>query len=83
MLNKDFCPWAWIGDVPKGSMIEFEIDADWQGLKYLAPCDSGTDLIFKVERIWIDLEFPTMNVGFINPAGAFTALDQFCQGIDE
>lgn len=64
-------------------MIEFKIDADWQGLKYLAPCDSDGDLIFKVERIGIDLEFPTMNVGFINPAGAFTALDQFCQGIDE
>ena len=83
MLHKDFCPWAWIGDVPKRSVIEFEINADWQSLKYLAPCDSSSDLIFKIKRIGIDLEFPTMNVGFINPTGAFTALDQFCQGIDE
>ena len=83
MLHKDFCPWAWIGDVPKGSMIEFKIDADWQCLKYLAPCNSSSNLIFKVERIWIDLEFPSMNMSFINPTGAFTALDQLGNGIDE
>ena len=83
MLNKDFCPWAWIGDVPKRSVVEFKIDADWQCLKYLAPCNASCDLSFKVERIGINLEFPSMNVGFINPAGAFTALDQFGDGIDE
>ena len=69
--------------MPQLPWLKVEIGHCANGLINLTVRQSPSDFIRQVEWSWLNSDSPAIDGGFIDPSGAFWALDQFGSGIDE
>lgn len=74
MLRQNLGQPMGIGDVPKGSVLQFKISSKFQSLINSPPLHSRGNLSFKIEWSWLNFDFPAIYMTLVNPTGAFSAL---------